>query len=326
MKRTFALLAMTVSAIGWDITTSVSGASAQQFPSKPIRLLVGFPPGGSTDVLARTLAQEARAALGEVVIINKPGAAGTVVLTELMSAAPDGYTIGITPSTALTLAHQFQNIRQDLLEGTEALVMVGRQRVGMATSKDSPHKTLKDFMAAALGNPGKLSLGIPGAGTSVDLMLRAMLAHEKADANIVPFQGDAPVVTALLGGHITAGAFAAGGWAPQVREGGLRLLASFEADRADVAPEVPTLMELGYGLKGNAIQYLLAPKGLPPPVAGKLIEALRAASQTPNYIDIAKKNALYDKESPAGSALDQQLLTDRAELGALVNRLGLKKK
>lgn len=322
MKRTLALLTAAMSAT----VCAISSVVAQPFPSKPIRLMVGFPPGGSTDVLARTLAQEARAALGEVIVINKPGAAGTVAISELISATPDGTTIAITPSTAMTLAHQFQNIRPDMLESTEALIMVGRQRVGMATSKDSPHKTLKDFMAAALANPGKLSLGIPGAGTSVDLMLRALLAHEKADANIVPFQGDAPVVTALLGGHITAGAFAAGGWAPQVREGGLRLLASFEADRADVAPDVPTLVELGYGLKGNAIQYILAPKGLPEAVSTKLIEGFRAASLTPNYIDIAQKNALYDRESPTGRTLDQQLLADRAELAELVNRLGLKKK
>ena len=326
MRRTIALLGAAASAIACAITTTVSGVSAQTFPAKPIRLLVGFPPGGSTDVLARTLAQEARGALGEVVIINKPAAAGTVVISEIVSSPPDGYTIGITPSTALTLAHQFQNIRPDLLESTEALIMVGCQRVGMATFKDSPHKTLKDFMAAARANPGKLSLGIPGAGTSVDLMLRALLAHEKVDANIVPFQGDAPVVTALLGSHITAGAFAAGGWAPQVRDGALRLLASFEADRADVAPDVPTLAELGYGLKGNAIQYLLAPKGLPAAVSKQLTEAFHAASQTAGYIDIAQKNALYDKATTSGVALDRQLLADRAELATLVDRLGLKKK
>lgn len=277
-------------------------------------------------MLARTLAQEVRQTLGEVVIINKPGAAGTVMIQELVAAPADGTTIGITPSTATTLAHQFQNIRPDLLERTDALVMVGRQRVGMATSRDGPFKTVQDFVAAARAAPGKLAVGIPGAGTSVDLMTRAILAHEKIDANIVPFQGDAPVATALLGGHIAAGSFAAGGWAPHVREVTLRLLASFEADRADVAPDVPTLAELGYGLKGNAIQYLLAPKGLPPAVAQKLIEAFTVAGRSPAYIDIATKNALYDRQMPSGSALDRQLVADRAELAALVERLGLKRK
>lgn len=303
----------------------IAGAQAD-YPNRPIRLLVGFPPGGSTDVLARTLAQEVRGSLGEVVIINKPGAAGTVMIQEVIAAPADGYTIAITPSTAMTLAHQFQNIRPDLLEATDALLMVGRQRVGMATSKDSPLKTMKDFVAAARAAPGKLSVGIPGAGTSVDLMVRAILAHEKIEANVVPFQGDAPVATALLGNHISAGAFAAGGWAPQVRGGALRLLASFEAERADVAPDVPTLAELGYGLKGNAIQYLLGPKGLPPAVAKRLIDAFGAASRTPSYIDIATKNALYDKQSTSGTALDRQLVADRAELAGLVDKLGLKRK
>ena len=143
--------------------------------------------------------------------------------------------------------------------------------------------------------------------------------------NIVPFQGDAPIVTAILGGHITAGSFAAGGWAPQVRAGTLRLLASMEEERAEAAPDVPTVMELGYPLKGASIQYLYAPKGLPAAVRKRLIDVLLDASRSPNYVDIASKNALYDANATTGDALDQYLLKDRAGIAELVTGLGMKK-
>jgi tripartite-type tricarboxylate transporter receptor subunit TctC len=125
---------------------------------------------------------------------------------------------------------------------------------------------------------------------------------------------------------VSAGAFSAGGWAAHVREGTLRLLASMEADRSEVATDVPTLIELGYPYRGNAVQYMLAPKGVPAAVFTRLTEAFLAASRSAKYIDIAKKNALYQATTITGAALDKQLAADRAELTDLVNRLGLKKK
>ena len=187
-------------------------ASAQaDYPARPIRLILGFPAGGSTDVLARTLAHESSILLGqEVVVFNKPGATGSIATNEVAAAPPDGYTIGLTPSTTLTLAHLFQNIRPDLLESTSALLLVGRQRIGIVAKADSPFRTLREFFDYARNNRGKLSIGVPGTGTMVDLLTRAVVMQEQADVNVVPFQGDAPVATAVLGGHVAAGSFAAG--------------------------------------------------------------------------------------------------------------------
>ena len=302
-------------------------AAQTDFPSRPIRLLVGFHPGGSTDVLGRALAHEARKPLGqEILVVNKPGATGVIAINEVAAASPDGYTIGLSPSTAFTLAHHFMDIRQDLLDITSPLLMAGRQRIGMVTKGDSPHKTLKDLVEFARKNPGKVSIGIPGAGTSVELFTRAVLLHDKIDVSVVPFKGDAGVVTGLLGGHIAAGSFSAGGWAQQVQDGAMRLLASFENDRFEVAPKVPTLAEMGYGLTGAAIQYVYAPKGLPPASAKRLIAAFTEAIRAPTYVDIATKNGLYDKNALVGDALNAYLLKDRVTNTALVEKVGLKKK
>ncbi len=323
MKVLFAVFAM--SAVALALPPSAAMAQTD-FPAKSIRLFVGFPPGGSTDLLARILAQESRARLGQdVVVVNRPGVTGSLAVNEVIASPADGYTIGISPSSTLTLSHMFQNIRPDLLENTGALLMVGRQRVGIAAKSDSEIRTFRQFVDAARKAPGKLSVGIPGTGTLSELIIRAVFLQEKIDVTLVPFQGDAPIVTALMGNHVTAGNFSAGGWAQHVRAGTMRLLASLESERADVAPDVPTLMELGYDLKGNAIQYMFAPKGLPGAVRKRLIDAFTEASRTPAFIDLATRNALYDANILVGDALDQYLVKDRAGLAALVNRLGIKK-
>ena len=309
------------------VSLTPCGALAQSdFPNRGIRIMVGFPPGGSTDVLARMLAAEGGKRLGqEILVVNKPGVTGALAVNDVVASPADGYMLGITPSTVLTLTHLYQNIRPDLLENSSALLMVGRQRVGIAAKADNEIRTFRQLVETARKAPGKLSVGIPGTGTLTELITRAVFQQEKLDITIVPFQGDAPIITAILGNHVTAGSFSAGGWAQQVRGGAMRLLVSLEADRSEVAPDVPTLLELGYEFKGNAIQYMFAPKGLPGAVRQRLIDTFVDAARTPSFIDVATKNALYDANTMSGDALDQYLLKDRAGLVALANRLGVKK-
>ena len=306
--------------------TATLAAAQGGFPDRPIRLLVGFPPGGSTDILARALANEARSNLNqEIVVVNRAGASGSIAVSEVVAAKPDGYTIGINPSTAFTLGFHFMDIRSDFIDVIEPLMMVARQRVGMVVKGDSPHKTLKDLMEFARRNPGKVSIGVPGIGTAVEVFTRAILHNAKIDAIVVPFKGDAEVNTALLGGQIVAGGYAAGGWAQQVQSGGMRLVASFEGDRFDVAPDVPTLEEIGYGLVGRNIQFLFGPKGMPPAVVQRLISVFTQASRSPRYVDIATKNGLYDKTPLVGAELAASLIKDRASNTELVEKLGMKK-
>jgi tripartite-type tricarboxylate transporter receptor subunit TctC len=275
-------------------------------------------------VLARALAQEGRKPLGqEIVVVNRPGASGVIAMNEVAASPADGYTIAVTPSTALTLAHHFMDIRSDLLEATTALMLVGRQRIGLVTTAQSPQRTLKELVDAARQNPGKVSVGIPGLGTKVELITRAIGVYEKVQFNVVPFQGDAGVVTGLLGGHINAGSYSAGGWMNQVRAGTLRLLVSYEDERFDVAPQVPTLTEVGHPLTGNAIQYLLGPRGLPPAVVKRLVAAFSEASRSQTYIEVATQNGLYDKNPLVGEALSTFLHKDRAANTDLVTKLGL---
>jgi tripartite-type tricarboxylate transporter receptor subunit TctC len=302
-------------------------AAAQgAYPTKPIRLLVGFPPGGSTDVLARALAVEARKTLGqEILVVNKPGATGSLAVLDVLSGGPDGYSLGITPSSTMTLAHHFNDIPPDLLERTEGLLLAARQRIGIAVKSDSPIASMNDFLKRAKEAPGKMSVGIPGAGTMTEIISRAVFKAAGVEVTLVPYAGDAPVSAAVLGGHVMAGSYSAGGWNTHVVGRTMRLLASMEQERADAAPDVPTLIELGYPLKGDAIQHLFAPKGLAPAVRHRLMESLGQAIRSKVYVDIAVKNALYEPKVLTGGELDAYLVKDRVRNAGLVASLGLKK-
>lgn len=302
-------------------------AQAQSdFPRQQIRVLVGFPAGGSTDVLARMTAQEARRLANfDMIVVNRPGATSTIAMNEVANAAPDGYTIGIVPSGVMTLTHLFQNTRPDLLEATSALMVAGKQRTGLSVKADSPIRTMKDFVAAARANPGKMSVGTPGAGTTVSLILRAIFMQEKIDAPLVPMNGDAPVVVALLGGHVSAGTTSAAGFAEHIRAGTMRLIASMEDERSDVAPDVQTLIEQGYDYHSGTLQYYMAPKGIAPDIRKKLIDVLIAATSTPAFVDVAKKNSLYGPSKMTGDELDAYFLKEREKAVALAGRLGVKR-
>lgn len=323
MKIHGSLLALTAA-----VLCAAASAGAQTgFPDRPLKLMVGYPAGGTTDVLARGLAQEARRTLGqEMVVINRPGATGTVAVGAVTGAGSDGYTIGISPSSTFTAAHFFQDVRPDLLETTNALVAVGRMQVGLIARSDAPLRTLKDLVEHARRNPGKVSIGVPGIGTKLALVLRLVAAREKVELNLVPFQGDAPVATALLGSHVDAGALSAGSWAPQVRAGAMRVLASMEDERFGVAPDAATFAELGYPYSVSALVYVYGPKGLPAPIAKRLTDGLAEAARSPAYLDLAAKNGLDAKATLAGEALERFLADDRSRTGAMVEALGVKKK
>jgi tripartite-type tricarboxylate transporter receptor subunit TctC len=159
-----------------------------------------------------------------------------------------------------------------------------------------------------------------------DLISRAVFLEAGVDVNVVPFNGDAPVIAAVLGDHVSAGSLSAGGWNPQIAAGKMRLLVSQEQERAEIAPDVPTLIELGYQYKGDSLQFMYGPKGLPPAIRKKLIDVFTEASRSKTYIDIAKQNALYDPQLIVAGELDAYLLKDRANNKALVQKLGLGKK
>ncbi|MBI2316545.1 MAG: tripartite tricarboxylate transporter substrate binding protein [Betaproteobacteria bacterium] len=304
-----------------------SSALAQSdYPSRSISVSVGYPAGGGTDLLTRVLAAEVAKIVGrEVVVVNQVGASGTVAMSALAAARPDGYSLGVTASSSLTLAPFTLDSPPDLIERITPLAAVGRLRNGFLVKSDSPFKGIKDVIEFARKNPGKVSIGVQGMGSSGALALGATAIQEKINWTLVPYTGEAPALTAVLGGHITAATSTSSAWARFVEAGTLRLIASMDEERFDSVPNAPTMIEQGYP-NSSLIFVLAGPKGLPPDVNKRITDAFAKAMSTQTYVEFATKNGMLMKKTLTGETLRRYLMDDRTAMGAMVAKVGLKKK
>lgn len=262
------------------------------FPVKPIQLVVPWPAGGATDLTLRILAEEAQALLGTpVVIINKPGAAGTLVATALKNAEPDGHTIGQVPVTVYR--HALMNhVPWDPVADLAPILQVSGVSFGVLVPAGSPFKTLKDLLDWAGRHPGELLVGSTGIGTTAHLAMEEILLQHNIRYVHVPYKGTADQMLAIAAGQLMAGVNSTG-FAPWVDRGDLRLLAVFNARRNPRWPDVPTLRELGYPQAVYTSPWgLAAPAGTPPAIIARLHDAFHQAMLTERHTSALAK---YDQ-------------------------------
>jgi len=266
-------------------------ASAQPFPSKPLTLIVPWPVGGSSDLVLRSFAEAAGKQLGQTVVVeNKPGASGTLGAVAMVTARPDGYLLTQTPITVFRIPH-LQKVAFDPIKDITYLIGLTGYTFGVVVRADSQWKTFKDLIDYAKANPGKVSYGSPGAGTSLHITMEEIGANSGVKFLHVPFKGVAENIQALLGGHIDVTADSTG-WAPQVDGGRARLLVTWGAERTKRWPTVPTLKDLGYGIVSDSPFGIAGPKGMDPAVVRTLHDAFRRAMDDPNYLKTLER---YDQ-------------------------------
>jgi putative tricarboxylic transport membrane protein len=259
-------------------------AAAQEFPSKPINMIVVFAPGGATDVLARIAADHMSRTLGQRVIVeNVTGAGGTIGGARGAQAAPDGYTltVGSMGSHSAAPTIYASSIKYSPLE-LEPIGLIGGTPLYFLVRNDFPAKTFEEFAAQVKANPGKISNAHAGVG-STNHLAYLLLTHLTAlNFNSVAYRGEGPALGDLVAGHIDSGAFFAPAAVPQLQSGKVRALMIAQTDRAAVTPGVITSKEAGleqFLLQGWAAVF--APKGTPKPIVAKLSEALQAAVADP---------------------------------------------
>lgn len=259
-----------------------AGASAQQFPSKPITLICPWPAGGGTDLHLRKLAELVGKRLGQNVIVeNRPGGSGmNGPSTMAKTAKPDGYTVSQLAITAFRLPH-LQKVDWDPLNDFTYIVGLAGYTFGVVVKADSQFKTFNDLLAYAKANPGQLSYATPGAGTSLHLAMEEIAAKTGVKLLHIPFKGQAEGMQALLGGHVMAQVDSTG-WARQVDVGAARLLATLGDRRTRW--NAPTVKELGVDTVSNSPYGLVGPKGVPPEVVKVLHDAFKSASEDPENL------------------------------------------
>ena len=267
---------------------AASVAVAQQFPERPIQLMVAFPPGGSTDVGARVVASIAEKILGKpIVVVNRGGAGGQVGWTELARQKPDGYYLGYinlpATNTVILDAERKANF------GADAFVPIINQVLDPGivwVRADSPYKTLKDLVDAAKKSPNTIRTATTGI-LSDDHLAILMLEEAAPGAifRIVHLAGGADQLKEILGGNVDVAFDNVGSIAPRVRSGELRALAVMDHQRSKFLPDVPTMKEVGYpSVISSSTRGIAAPKGVPPAVLKTLEAALRKAMEDPDHI------------------------------------------
>ena len=300
----------------------VSSAVAQNFPEKPVTLIVPYSAGGTTDVAMRALADATSRQLGQrVVIDNRTGVAGTLGPASIVNAKPDGYLIAQMPITVFRVPYM-QKGSFDPLNDFTWIIHVSGYTFGVAVRADSLWKTWQEFIAYAKANPGKVSYSTPGHGTSLHITMEEIAAREGIQWLQVPYKGAADALIALRGGHVTAMADSSA-WGELVDAGQLRLLVTWGENRTRRWPNVPTLKDLGYGIVSNSPYGVAGPKGMDPKVVKVLHDAIRKAMDDPAYQKVLER---LDQDNVYKSSEDYARFARQMndEQKAVVERLGLK--
>ena len=291
-----------------------SAASAQEYPSKPITMVVPFPPGGVADIVGRPLATQMERALKQpIVVVNRTGAGGAVGMGSVAKSAPDGYTIlmALSSISIFPISDRINGKTPSYeMKDFAPIALITADPTVLIVSADSPWKDLKEFVASAKAYPGKINYSSSGVYGTLHVAMEIFAHAAGVKLFHVPYQGGGPALTALLGGQVHA---LASGPAPavgQIKAGKVRALASWSTERLKLLPDIPTFKELGYDAEFYIWSGVFAPAATPSPVLDRLRAAVREAAtsaefkgamekvQTPiNYLDAPAFRSYWEKDA-----------------------------
>lgn len=272
-------------AIAGAMTLAAGAAFAQDYPEKPIEVIVGYSAGGGTDVMARTTMPFIEKYLGEgtsIVVKNMPGASGQIGITEVAGADADGYTLGTFNLPGMMARTLDREAAYDRDSFTYLANVVNDPNV-IVSAKGSGIDTMEDLIAAAKENPLAITVGMSSLGGDDHFLLIKLQKMTETEFTIVPFKGSAPARTAVMGGHVAVGIFNVSEVAKF--QGELNVLGVAQPERSEFAPDVPTFREQGFDLINGSMRGVVAPAGLPEDVANKLRDAFEKAAQDPEFIE-----------------------------------------
>jgi tripartite-type tricarboxylate transporter receptor subunit TctC len=295
-----------------------------RFPERPIRMVVPWAAGGTTDVQMRALSEQASRRLGQPVVVeNRSGAGGILGAQALANETkPDGYLLSQMPVSVFRYPLMASRPPFDPMADFSWIIHLTGYLFGVVVRADAPWQTFQDLIADAKRNPGKITYGTPGVGTSLHITMEQIAGAQGVEWVHVPFRGFADNVQSLLSGQ-TAALADSSGWAPLVEEGRLRLLVTWGAERAKRFPNTPTLRESGIDIVSTSPYGIAGPKGMDPRVVQTLHDAFKEALYDPAHVQILDR---YDMQIVYANSEDYAALARRQfeEDRVMIQRLGLK--
>ena len=289
-----------------------AGAQAQTWPSKAVRFIVPFPPGGSTDVAARTVADKLTHALGaQVLVENRAGGGGAIGTVEAARAAPDGHTLLFAADPVITLHLVLKNVQFDMQRDFIAVTQVTTQPIAVAVHSSLPVKDVQELIAYAKANPGKLSFAHSGTGSGQHMSGELLKKMAGIDMVHVPYKGGGPAVQDLVGGQVPVGVLGSTPLIPHHKAGRIRIIAFTSKERFPPMPEIPTLHESGLaGFDTTQWLGILAPKGTPADIVDRVYAETRKALELQDVKERLAQAALQ----PVGNSPKEFEALIRADL------------
>jgi tripartite-type tricarboxylate transporter receptor subunit TctC len=304
---------------GGMLAAALSTAGAQSWPNRIITLVVPFPAGGPSDVIARAMAADLTAKLGQQVVVeNRAGAAGNVGFAAVAKAAPDGYTLLLGTTSVVNNRFIYRNLSFDTDRDLAPIALISKTPIVFAAHPSTGIKTLADLIARAKANPGKLNYGSPGHGTAAHITAELLQTIAGFKITHVPYKGSSPMITDLLGGQIEIGADLMPSQIPQLKAEKYNGLALTSLTRSAALPDLPTVAESGYpGFEASSWNALLAPTGTPPEAIGKLNTLVNAYLKSDKgRADLAK----FGMEAGGGTPADMKafMASEAAKWGPII--------
>jgi tripartite-type tricarboxylate transporter receptor subunit TctC len=277
-RAALALVAVGLSTFVW----STGDASALDYPTRPVRFIVGFPAGGATDILARIIGQRLSERLGQQFVIeNKPGAGNNIGTETVVNAEPDGYTVLLVNPANFINASLYAKLNFNFIRDIAPVATFNRVPNVMTVASDVPAKTVAEFIAYVKANPGKVNMASSGNGTSVHLSGELFMAMSGAKMLHIPYKGAAPAITDLLGNRVQVIFDNMPSIIQHISSGKLRALAVTTAERSPQLPDVPSIGETVPGYEASALFGMGAPKKTPPEIIAKLNREVNAVLAEP---------------------------------------------
>jgi tripartite-type tricarboxylate transporter receptor subunit TctC len=307
------------------IAAGASGAAAADYPAKPINLIVNFGAGSTTDIVARMVAERTAKELGgTIVVLNRAGAGGSLGIAQVARSAPDGYTIGTANMPALAILPQTQGVQYDPDKDLVQIASVLPYEYITIARADAPYKTWNDLVRYVKQNPGKVTYGGLGRGTTDHITMERMARDLDLQWRYIPFKGSTDMVAALIGGHVDLINSTVGPVASYISAGKLNPLLVTSEDRfPELAPNAPTMKEAGFDHSQVSYMSIVAPAGIPAPVRDKLEAAFKVAVEDPDLIEKTRK-LHFNLAFIPGAAYDAKLKTLRREFAPILGQLGLR--
>jgi tripartite-type tricarboxylate transporter receptor subunit TctC len=306
-----------------SVTSSLVCAQSTNYPNRPIKIIIPFPPGNTTDIMTRMIAPKLQEALGQTVVVeNKAGASGTIGMDFVAKSKPDGYTIAASQGgNMVVLPHTSKTIPYNPIKDFAPVALSTTNYLVVISNKDVPFKTVGEMIAWAKANPGKLTVGSNGEGGFPHLTFEHLAKAGDFTFTHVPYKGSAAVITDMAGGQVMLGIDGVSGPTPHIRSGLIKLLAVTNKVRVKDWPNTPAVAETVAGWDSNGWFGYSAPAGTPKEIVQRLNTEINKAMKSPEIVEqMAQYGLAVVAESP--EYFGQELLKDYNKYGKLVKDIG----